>query len=67
MLPHEDGYWTATVTSRTGVAVTVDNEHGSWAATLRQPLGRREVLPHVAAALQERARRAARELEKMAA
>lgn len=59
---HEDGYWTGRVTCD-GVTVVVDNRHGSWMASVRiQPRARsfvqREVLPHIAAELQAKVRRA---------
>lgn len=44
-------YWTARVTAG-GVTVSVDRMHGSWQALVGT--GRREVLPHIAAALQRK-------------
>lgn len=58
MQRHADGHWTATVTGTGGRAVLVDNRSGSWVADLGEVLGRREVLPHVAAALQARRHKA---------
>jgi len=56
----DDGYWTARV-NLNGVTVEVDRQHGSWQATVRRAPGhrtflRRDVLPYVAAALQDRVR-----------
>jgi hypothetical protein len=53
----EAGYWTARVTGADGVTVDVDKQFGVWHAEVReQPHSRkkvrRDVLPHVAAALQ---------------
>lgn len=61
----EHGYWTARV-SVGGTTVDVDCRDGSWLASVRRAPGhrtfvRREVLPFVAAALQERVRRAERQ------
>lgn len=59
-LERQDGYWTARV-SAGGVTVAVDRRYGSWQALVRDAPGlhsfhRAEVLPAVAAALQERVR-----------
>lgn len=56
----EHGYWQARVTID-GVTIDVDRRYGSWQATVRRAPGqrtfvRREVLPFVAAALQDRVR-----------
>ena len=48
----DEGYWTARVSSN-GYAVEVDRKYGSWQTSTKP---RREVLPHVAAALQEKVR-----------
>lgn len=55
----EHGFWRARVTN--GVTVDVDRRDGSWKAEVRTESGsrtfvRREVMPHVAAALQDRVR-----------
>lgn len=47
------GHWTARVTGPDGQTVDVDCQHGSWQTTNGT---RRDVLPPVAAALQERVR-----------
>lgn len=59
---HPDGYWTARATCE-GVTVEVDNRYGSWQANVRQgprsrSFARRFVLPHVAAELQRKVKRA---------
>jgi hypothetical protein len=69
----EHGFWRARVTN--GTTVDVDRRDGSWKAEVRTAPGartfvRREVMPRVAAALQERVRpleRAERDAAKAAA
>ncbi len=72
----EHGFWRARVTN--GVTIDVDRRAGSWQADVRSAPGarsftRRDVLPDVAKALQERVRpleraeRAAREAAEAAA
>lgn len=53
----EHGYWKARVTGADGVTVEVDRRYGVWHAEVRvsprsRRMVRRDVLPHVAAALQ---------------
>jgi hypothetical protein len=55
------GVWRARVTDADGVTVDVDRSSGSWQALVRRAprsrdFVRREVLPHVALALQDRVR-----------
>lgn len=62
---HPDGHWEAWVSSPDTPAFRVDNRYGSWQADVRRVAGsrtfnRRFVLPPVAAALQEKVRRAER-------
>jgi hypothetical protein len=57
----EEGFWTARVTPAGGTTLEVDRRYGSWQANVRDAPGvqsfhREDVLPHVAAALQERVR-----------
>lgn len=59
------GYWTARV-SLDGTTIDVDRCDGSWMASVRRAPGhrtfvRREVLPFVAAVLQDRVRRLERQ------
>lgn len=58
-LSNEDGYWTARVTLN-GQTVDVDRRYGSWHAfkVNRETRTRHDVMPAVAAALQERVRQA---------
>ncbi len=49
----ERGFWMAHVTSD-GVTINVDRRYGSWHAVIGNE--RRELLPHIAAALQEKVR-----------
>lgn len=56
------GVYGANVTNHDGEQLTVDRRYGSWQGDLRLAKGSRsfarvEVLPHVAAALQQRVRR----------
>lgn len=55
----EHGFWRARVTN--GVTLDVDRRYGSWQADVRVKRGartftRQDVMPHVAAALQQRVR-----------
>lgn len=51
----EDGYWIARVTPEGGSTVDVHCKYGSW--FVEQGGNQREVIPRVAAAIQERVRR----------
>ena len=56
-----EGYWRARVTGPDGVTVDVDRRDGAWFAEVRaaprsQTMVRRDVLPHIAAALQAKVR-----------
>lgn len=56
-----EGFWRARVTGADGVAVPVDRRYGAWFAEVRKAprsrtMVRRDVLPHVAAALQAKVR-----------
>lgn len=59
--PHPEGYWTANV-SAGGSTLPVHNKYGSWQIELakRGAPVRRDVLPPVAAALQQHLKRAER-------
>lgn len=49
-----EGYWTAHVTAQGGKPIAVDTRYGAWQARVGEQ--RREVMPAVARALQERVR-----------
>lgn len=59
---HPHGYWTAQLVGN-GQAIEVDTRSGSWQTAPDDAHRTREVLPHVAAVLQDRVRR----LERQAA
>lgn len=53
---HPHGYWTAQLAD-SGHTIDVDTRSGSWQTAPDDAHRTREVLPHVAAVLQERVRR----------
>lgn len=55
-LARVDGYWTAQLTGN-GQTIDIDTRSGSWLTAPDEANRTREVLPHVAAALQERVRK----------
>lgn len=53
----EDGHWLANVTPASGAeGIEVNRQFGSWQVPVNGDGRRRDVLPHIAAALQERVR-----------
>lgn len=60
----DEGHWTARLCLGDRQAVDIDRRYGSWQATVGQ--ARRDVLPAIAAAVQEKVRREERRERRMA-
>lgn len=65
-LDHTDGHWTAIIRAADHL-IPVDCRSGSWMTPPDEQGRCREVLPHVAAALQDRVRRLERKMARVAA